>query len=543
MSQSPPRRRTAHNLILFIMSNWVRTFLLVVVGFILTPLMIQAFGLVLFGLLIMVQQITVSMVRPLRGAVTATLVKSISEARGSGEDRGLASVFTNGVGLMSMLFMLLMVFGIAAIIFANSILDFPPEQLFNVQLAIAGEVLVISTSSLTSPWLSLFLLAQRPVIYNVFLAIRRWSDMVAFLLALLPFGFDIFQRFIIIRTTLSVACFLARVVVARRVMPEAKVELELLNWSRMVKLLRLGGLTAGQPFSNFNFFVLDNYLYNILFGPIYNGLFAIVTQLRGYARRFGAQVFEGMVAVASDIHERGEKKTNIRAMLSVSRITGGVMMLPTGIILIFFHPLINLWLGSRLKQDDTLLEVMSYEQAIDLIWGILGMILIGGIMLETAAAASKFLYGMGFIKRYAWVLFMAGSTKFLLSVGLVVYVLYVMPDLMSDPIVPYLFPAITLLCQLIFFGLIMPQRVTSLTDVTAWKWVWHTTVKPLISVVIPLGAGVVMLLSIREWSWPLLIISVMVVGLLAMPSSFFLLFEAEERKSIWKLIGRLTGRR
>ena len=52
-----------------------------------------------------------------------------------------------------------------------------------------------------------------------------------------------------------------------------------------------------------------------------------------------------------------------------------------------------------------------------------------------------------------------------------------------------------------------------------------------------------MLLSIREWSWPLLIISVMVVGLLAMPSSFFLLFEAEERKSIWKLIGRLTGRR
>ena len=543
MSQSPPRRRTAHNLILFIMSNWVRTFLLVLVGFILTPLMIEVFGLVLFGLLMLVQQITVSMVRPLRGAVTATLVKSISEARGSGEERAIANVFTNGVGLMSMLFMLLMVLGILAMFFASSILDFPPEQLFNVQLAIAGEVLVISTSSLTSPWLSLFLLAQRPVIYNVFLAIRRWSDMIAFLLALLPVGLDVFQRFIIIRTTLSVACFLARVVVARRVMPEAKVEIGLLNWSRMGKLLRLGGLTAGQPFSNFNFFVLDNYLYNILFGPIYNGLFAIVTQLRGYARRFGAQVFEGMVAVASDIHERGAKETNIRAMLSVSRITGGVMMLPTGIILIFFHPLINLWLGSRLKQDDKLLELMSYQQAIDLIWGILGMILIGGIMLETAAAASKFLYGMGFIKRYAWVLFLAGSTKFLLSVGLVVYVTYLVPSLKADPIVPYLFPAITLLCQLIFFGVIMPQRVMSLTDVTAGKWFWHTTLKPLTSVVIPLGAGLVMILSIREWSWPLLLMSIMLVGLLAMPSTFFLLFEAEERKSIWKLIGRLRGRR
>ncbi|MDG2424761.1 MAG: hypothetical protein P8M22_12385 [Phycisphaerales bacterium] len=543
MSQQPRRRQTAHSLMLFILSNWARTVVLVVVGFILTPLMIEAFGLVLFGLLILVQQITISMVRPVRAAVTSTLVKSISEARGSGEENGFSSVFTNGVGLMTMLFTALVVLGILAIFFAKNILDFPAEQVSNVQLAIAGEVIIISMSSFTAPWLALFLLDQRPILYNADLAIRRWLDMIAFLLALMPFGLEIFQRFIIIRTSLCMMHFLVRVLVARRVMVEARVKPSLLNWSRMGQLLRLGGLTTGQPFSNFNFFVLDNYLFNIVFGPIYNGLYAIVTQLRGYARRFGSQVFDGMVAIAADIHERGEKQTNIRAMLAVSRITAGVMMLSTGIIIIFFRPLIDLWLGSRLRMDETLLSVLSYESAIDLIWGILAMLLVGGIMLETATAASKFLYGMGLVKRYAGVLFTSGITKFVVSVLVVVLIINFIPDLETRPDVPLIFPGITLICQIIFFGIVMPHRVTRLTGISVATWCWHAIIKPLMSAVIPLGVGVILILTIQEWNWAWLVSSILLVGLLCMPSSFFLLFEADERKRIWHVIGRVRSRR
>ncbi|MEE2907697.1 MAG: hypothetical protein VX527_07675 [Planctomycetota bacterium] len=543
MSQPPPRRRTAHNLMLFMWSNWMRTVLLVAVGFVLTPMLIQSFGFVLFGLFILIQQFSNAMVTPFRAAVTAILVKSISEARGSGDDEDVSRVFTNGVCVLASLPVIIITLAVIGIIFVSNILDFPPEQLFNIRLAIAAEASIITVIVLTAPYLSIYLINQRPVLYNADLTVRRWLDLIAFLLALLPVGWNVFAAFILIRLVLNSMHGSVRVLIARQVMPEARIRLSLLNRATMGKLIRLGGLTAGQPFSNFNFFVLDNYLLNFVFGPIYNGIYAIVTQLRGYARRFGSQVFVGTVAIASDIHERGEHRTNIKAMLAVSRITAGVMMLSTGIIVIFFQPLIDLWLGSRLRADPSLAEVMPYEEAVDLVWGILTLLLVGGIMLETATGASKFLYGMGLVKRYAGVMFGAGIAKFIISVIIAVIMVRAVTDISAHPAASLLFPAVTLLCQVIFFGILMPHRVIKLTQISVGTWCWHALAKPLMASVIPLGVGVVLIVTIQEWNWPWLVSSILLIGLLCMPSSFFLLLEGSERQRVWNVIGRVrTGR-
>lgn len=539
MGDSKPRRRTGNNLILFICSNWMKTVLLMIVGFLLIPLLIQTFGFRLFGLFMLVQQLTNAMVAPFRSAVTSTLVKSVSEVRDSDAAGSVSSVFTNGVGLLLVLAICLMGIAVVAVLFPAAILNFEPDQLFDLRLAIAAEAVIISLIVITSPWLSLFLVCQRPILYNADLTVRRWLDLISFGLAMLPVGWNIFAAFVLIRMCLKILHAMARVIIARRVMKEARLDWRLLDRSVMSRLLKLGGMTAVQPFTNFNFFVLDNYLLNIVFGTIYNGIYAIVTQLRGYARRFGSQVFVGTVAIAADIHERGQRQTNIRAMLAVSRITSGVMLLSTGIIVIFFRPMIDLWLGSRLRQDESLLEIMSYQEAVDLVWGMLSMLLIGGILLESVTAASKFLYGMGLVKKYVGVLFGAGLLKFALSVSAALIMLYAVTDIGQHPNASLSFSAITLFCQLIFFGVLMPRRIVKLAEISMSTWWWHVLVRPLIAAIAPMLVGVILMMSVSTWTWTWLIGSILLVGMLCVPSTFLLLLEREERQRFLKLGNRV----
>lgn len=517
----------------------MKTILLMAVGFLLVPLLISTFGFRLFGLFMLVQQLTLAMVTPFRSAVTETLVKSISEVRGSNSSGSVAQVFTNGFGVLIILAAAIVIIATVVAVFPGAVFNFDQDQLFDIRLAILTEAVVVLMIVTTSPWSSLFLICHRPIIFNVDLTISRLIDLVAFGLALLPLDWNIFAAYVLIRMSLKVLQAIVRVLIARRIMKEAYIDWSLLDRSIVSRLLKLGGMTAVQPFTNFNFFVLDNYLLNIVFGTIYNGIYAIVTQLRGYARRLGSQVFVGTVAIAADLHERGPRETNIKAMLAVSRITSGVMLLSTGVVVLFFRPLINLWLGSRLKADESLLQIMPYEEAIDLVWGMVSMLLIGGVLLETSIAASNFLYGMGLIKKYVGLLFAAGMLKLALSVSAALIMFFAITDIGGHPDAALVFSAITLLCQLIFFGILMPRRIVKLTEIKTSTWWRHVLLKPLMTAAIPMLVGVGLLATVSEWTWWWLIFSIGFVGVLCVPSSLFLLLERDERARFFAIALRI----
>ena len=126
---------------------------------------------------------------------------------------------------------------------------------------------------------------------------------------------------------------------------------------------------------------------------------------------------------------------------------------------------------------------MSYQEAVDLVWGMLSMLLIGGILLESVTAASKFLYGMGLVKKYVGVLFGAGLLKFALSVSAALIMLYAVTDIGQHPNASLSFSAITLFCQLIFFGVLMPRRIVKLAEISMSTWWWHVLVRPLIAAI------------------------------------------------------------
>jgi hypothetical protein len=214
------------------------------------------------------------------------------------------------------------------------------------------------------------------------------------------------------------------------------------------------------------------------------------------------------------------------------------MILCTGFVAIFFRPLIDLWLGSRLRSDESLISIMSYDEALDLVWFILMLLLIGGILLEIAQVGTQFLFGMGHVKRYAGIMYAAAVTKFVLSISIVIAVLQVAAGGKPAVETVLLFPASTLLVQVVFFGFIFPRRLVRLTGIRASTYLWSAFGRPILTAVIPLLIASLMVWQIDAWTWPLLIVMVAIVGAVSAPCVLGILIHRDERVRVLGMLRR-----
>ncbi len=99
-----------------------------------------------------------------------------------------------------------------------------------------------------------------------------------------------------------------------------------------------------------------------------------------------------------------------------------------------------------------------------LIWMMLILLVVGGVLLEIGTAASKFLFGMGLVRGYAWILVSAGLLKACISIGCLIPLRMLIS---GEPAPDWatIFPMGTMFVQVLIFGIILPVRVQSLTAV------------------------------------------------------------------------------
>lgn len=529
---------STRHLALLMSANWLRTILLMVVGFILVPLQIREFGLIAFGLLVLIQQFNAALATPIRTSTFATIVKSLTEARSDEGEQSAIAVFTNAVTLLAALTLGLLAISTLTAAAASSILSIPDDLTGAMQLAIVTEGVVVGSALLTDPWHAVMLHERRVFAYNLDLTIRRWLDIAAFGVALLPLGWDSLVAFLIARTILVIAQSGLRVVIGTRISVVARVRPTTICRERIHRLWSVGVLTASQPFCNFNLFVLDNYLLNVIFGPAVNGIYAIVTLLRGYARRLGSEVYQGTEALAADLTQRSDHEANTRLMLTVVRVTSGVMLFSTMIVVVYFESLIELWLGSRIEVDRDLAAVLPFDQTVRLIWLMLVVLVAGGVLLEIGTAASKFLFGMGLVRRYAGILFGAGAAKAMLSLGCLALLMS------SDTAEPppswaIVFPITTMVVQFIAFGLVLPARIVQLTSVS-WRDLGIAAMVRPITMVLPATLLSLLLTSLlRHPNWVTLGVELLATVAVGILMAMLVLLEPAERT---RVLSRIRSR-
>lgn len=543
---TPHRQRgkvkgTAGKFVTFIGASWARTLSGLIIGFVMAPLLLGTFGIVLYGLYLLIILTTAALIRPIRMALDQLYVKSMTAATADSDDHRIAQIFSNVAVVAWLVAGAFIIVGVLISLMAPAVLEFPGHHEIHVRAAIMLEAIAVALLIIRLPSVSLYLVEHNPIAFNLDLMLVRWSDLIALGLSFIPFGGDQFLTFLVIRVLLIAGLCVTRIVLARRMLPAARVRLGLVDRRVMRDLARTGALTTAQPFSSIAFEVIDNYLINIVFGPVFNALYAVVNSLRSYAKRFGADASIGGEALSADMHERGAHETLVRSLLASMRLVSGIMIICSGVVAIFFGPIIDVWLGPVMSKDEELLKIMTYREAVDLAWVFVLLLLVGGVLMEVSIAGSRFLYGMGMIGRYSGLLFAAGVSKILLGVSLVVFLLSPwevawLPDKRAAEVM-LLFPVITLLTQIVFFGVLFPRRTLKLAEIPVWRYLKEVWCRPIGAALLPLGVGAVFILFIESWTILNLALTLVGVGLLFLPMIGWVLLTRDERQHLFR-IGR-----
>lgn len=395
-------------------SSWARILVFFGVSFILTPILLAELGVDLFGVFMLVS-VSMALAGPLRGAIRKTLTRELTAAVSSRDPERVRRVFSNGVvlGAFGGAAVLVITAGLALI--APRVLRVEPEHQPLLSLAIALEGLLIVELLGLMAWHNLYFATHRIVEENAHRAINRSLDLAAILTASLVLHTHIFVAFVGLRFVLHTTHHLIKAWRAARLVPSARFSRAMINLAEIRSMAQTGGWSTANQIARLGFYQADQILLNVFFGPVYNGIYAIVNQLRSWARMFGGNVAFGIEAVAADLHEKGDREGTKRVLLSVMKITASITAFFAITAAVCAPAVVRLWLGKRLTGDTALLEIMTGEQALALIGSFVLIIAPSTIIAETHNSAANILYGMGLIRTYSIPMLIAAGGKIVLA--------------------------------------------------------------------------------------------------------------------------------
>lgn len=551
-NQSPPehskkkRRSIAGRMLRIAISNIGRNCITLVVGIVFTPLLIGLLGLPLFGIFIFITQFTNWLIAPIRSALTGAMILHLTRALTVHDEAALRRIFTAGLIVTVCGASLLVVLGVVLAIFSESLLQFDPVLATGVRIAVVCESLLIASRVGVSAYVNLQIASHRMVTYNVNESLQRVFDLVSLGIVLALNHLDvlsagsagssqadptrIFITFVLIRCALRFSHNLSRCVVARLAIPAARISLSEVTMEDVKEIAGTGAWSTADPFFRVCLFMVDNYLLNIFLGPVYNGLYALINQLRGYGRLLGGQLILGSEAVTTAVHETGEHRRREALLFANMRMVGGFVAISSVVIVGLFRPIVDVWLGSRLQHDPALLAVMTYDQAVSFARSFVLLLLLGGFVMETVFAGTKVLYGMGLIRKYSLPIVVTGLLKIVAS--------YLVLRFTGQPL---LLAWISLICEVLLFGLFIPRVIVRECEVSVGQLLFHAALRPLLAAAPVAVSCLVVRQFVTTWGILELAIAFAVAGATGAASVGLILMQRAERASAINLIGKRVG--
>jgi len=520
----------ARRLVVYAGSSWTRIVLSFAVAFFLTPILIGELGLELFGLLSLVS-LTLALSDPITSALSKVMTREMAQAKAAGDDARLRRVFSNGAALAVALAAAISVLIGGLVLLAPHIFSLSPENEFRMQAALAVEGLLIATSVLIGPLGTLYIATHRVVLENVHRTIQRVLDLLA---ALLVFSFqtpDPFLAFVIARSGLRLLQKAIKIAWIYHAEPAARFAMSDLNRTEMKELAGVGAWSISGQLARVGFVTSDQVLLNLFFGLTYNGIYGIVNQLRAYARMFGGNLALGVDTIAADLQERGEDERGRRVLMVTMKMAMSVTVFCAILVGAFAAPLIDVWLGDRLRGDERLAEVMSYDAAITLAWTFILILLPGVVLTETHYAATQNLYGMGYIRRYSPAIITAAILKITVATVWL---------LMGGGALVLAWS--TLLANIAVYGIYFPRLITQLTGLTYRDLLLGVYARPLASGAVCAGVAATLAIELTDWNWTKLILSVGACCLVYAATFPLIVASPNERRSLVKM-ARGAGRR
>lgn len=408
-------QRAASRMVLLAALNYSRFAVMLLIGLLMTPMMIGAFGIAMWGLFMLI-----SLCRwPFQDVLQPVLTKELATAWASPDTTARRRAFSNGVAVSILSAIAGLLIAAAAVPAVLHGLKYPAGAEHQMLMIVLTEGAMLVLSLAMGPWVNMFLAAHRLVENNIHRTFERLQDLVALIpvLYILP----------IPKEHQLVAFLLARVGIraihlavcwwrVRLVEPDARAHRALIDRETLSHYTASLGWSSSIPIANQVYYMADHLLLNHFFGALFNGIYQITQQLRGYARILGGGVSFGAEAITADLHTRGNHDAVRRLLLTAMKATSAITCICTVLIAVFTGALMNAWLGKQLADDADLAAAgVPLSQAVELCWTFFLILAPGIIITEAGFAATTILFGMGHVKRFAPALLLMTVLKYVIT--------------------------------------------------------------------------------------------------------------------------------
>lgn len=510
-------------LVVYAGSSWVRIVIGFAASFILTPILFEELGVDLVGLLSVVA-VTLVLSDPIKTAVAKVLTREMTQAKSAGDRERFRDVFSNGVVLAIIGAAVIMGIGAMLAVFGPMALNLAPENVGRARAALFIEGFMFASVLFFAPANNLYIASHRVVIENVHRSLVRVIDLVAAIVVFAVDWGDPFLSFVIGRAVLRFVHMTLKALWILLHEPWARFDRSQLSAARMKELAGVGMWSTGTQIARVGFVTTDQILLNLFFGLAYNGLYALINQLRAYTRMFGGNIALGVDAIAADLDERGEQETGRAVLIVTMKLALSVTLHCAILIGVFTPALLDVWLGERLYDDADLLAVMSGEEARRFAWTFILILLPGIVLVETHRSATQNLYGMGHIRRYAPALMWGAAAK---AVVATIWLLYGGG--------PLSLAWTSLAVNTAVYGVVLPRLICTLTGISARDLIVGAYLRPLVASVFIASSAIVMASLYSEWTWGRLIMSVGVACAVYAATFPFIVATPSERASLLRM--------
>ncbi len=279
-------------------------------------------------------------------------------------------------------------------------------------------------------------------------------------------------------------------------------------------------------------------LINFFFGLAYNGIWQIVVQLGGYLRRFSLGLLHGVEPLSTHLQQQGRDAALIGLMKRTIRYQLGSTLPLAVCLVIFMHPILNLWIGGRLENWGQQLAQagLDIRGAVNLIAILAYVLLAAQVVRASMYGVQRMLYGVGLVRSYSWF----AKYGALISIGLAALLMWLTGSPVAGPVA-------LLITNLIFYPGIVLSAAVREVDLPLAESLAESVPRPLIV------AALVCIPAVLARLWVAELTLVSLIGLAAgLGVVYALLFYGvillpDERARIRELLrgsgGRLGGER
>lgn len=523
-------RSTAGQLLSIIASGWARLAITFIAGLLITAMMISEFGLIRFGMFIFIVQVTDLTLYAFFSALSRSMIRDFSALRARGDSVQFRRVFSCGVVISVSLFLLIAMLGVPVQALGVAVLDYAPELHAELRSTILATALVAGFYLGITPWQAMVISAGKIMQLNAFILLNRLCDLVAILVVMKWGVAEGFIAFVWLRTGMRISVLAMLALYGRARSPDARFSPSLVSGKVVRGLFRTGGWAMSIPVSQYSFYELDQLLLNLFVGPLYNAIYGVSNQIRGYARLAGSSIILGTDALASDLQEQGRIDT-VRNVLDATIRFPLVITGCCAILLgVFAEPVLTVWLADSFAEG-TPTGGPTPGELIEIITTFAIVTLIGTVVAEPHYTAASVLYGMGHLRRFSPIMLVAAVAKPIIAALL-----------LALGFAPISAIIVTVVIQLLLYGVYFPWLIADVTRRTVCE-MWRTVYfRPIASLAIFLGIAIGVRALVRIDSIISLGIVLAATGTTYAPLGYFLALNPNERQRIAAMIAGRLGR-